>query len=99
MRDLLNRQFLEEYVARLIDSLHRYFHYMPDIVMRDLLRESADNVLNTLQSTMNTRFQTMQINEAKEKLRLKIASRQFKSPFAAARIRGVQEINEWIDRV
>ena len=99
MRDLLNRQFFEEYVGRLIESLRRYFHDMPDIVMRDFPRQSADKVLRNLQYMMNSRFQTMQINEAKEKLKLAIASRQFRSPFAAARIRGVQEINAWITRV
>ena len=99
MRDLLNREFFEEYVGHLIESLRRYFHDMPDIVTRDFPYQKADKVLRNLQYMMNSRFKIIQINEAKEKLKLAMASRQFRSPFAAARIRGVKAINEWITRV
>ena len=72
---------------------------MPDVGVRDFPRPQADKVLRNLQYMMNTRFEAMKINETKEKLNLEIALRQIRSPFPAARIRGVQEIKGLVTQV
>ena len=97
LRDLLNRDYFEDFVLKLRESLRKYYKDLPDLVVRELNKQTVEKSLKNLHYMMNNHYQIQDINEAKEKLKLQIAGRQFRAPYAQSRIFGMNEMNRYIE--
>ena len=66
-------------------------------MVRELNKQTVEKSLKNLHYMMNNHYQIEDINEAKEKLKLQIAGRQFRAPYAQSRIFGMNDINRYIE--
>ena len=82
---------------RLREALKKYYKDLPDLVVRELNKQTVEKSLKNLHYMMNNHYQIESINEAKEKLKLQIAGRQFRAPYAQSRIFGMNDINRYIE--
>ena len=93
----MNAAYFEEFVLRLRESLKNYYKDLPDLVVRELNKQTVGKSLKNLHYAMNNHYNMEQISEATEKLKLQIAGRQFRAPYAQSRIFGMNDICRFIE--
>ena len=63
LRDLLNRSFFEEFVGDLREALRIYYKDLPDLVVRELNKQTVEKSLKNLHYMMNNHYSMEEINE------------------------------------